>query len=88
MPILIDAEAICHHCGAKVACKLDVDLLISRRASSPGSAIRGLEWLYKEGGQSLACTDNLACSEKCATALSKTSSYRGEWKRCGTLGPL
>jgi hypothetical protein len=65
MPIRIDAEAICHHCGAKARCTLDIDLLMSKR------------------------TQNLVCSEKCATALEdkksgySTSSYPGEWKRCG-----
>lgn len=85
MPILIDAEAVCHHCGTKAACKLDVDLLVSKRFASPGGAIAGLpDWFYKEAGQSLVCTDNLACSEKCAAALTKTTNHRGEWKHCGS----
>ncbi len=85
MPIHLDAEAICHHCGAKARCTLDVDMLVSKRFASPGGAIRELpDWYYKEADQSLVCTDNLACSEKCAAELTKSSRYRGEWKRCGS----
>jgi hypothetical protein len=89
MPIQIDAEATCHNCGAKARCTIDADLFISKRFASPGGAIRGLpDWFYKEGNQSLACTDNLACSQKCAAALTKTSTHGGEWKHCGAHAPI
>ena len=81
MPVKIDAEAICHHCGKRAPCKLDVDLLMSKRFSSPGGSMSGLpDWYYKNSGYE---TDNLACSEKCAAALTKTTSYSGAWTRCG-----
>ena len=81
MPAKLDAEAICHHCGKRASCKLDVDRLMSRRFSSPGGAMSGLpDWYYKNCGYE---TDNLACSEKCAAALTKATSYSGEWNRCG-----
>ena len=89
MPIHMDAEATCHNCRAKAPCKIDVDLLISKRFASPGGAIVGLpDWYYKEADQSLTCTDNLACSQKCATALTKTSRHTGEWMHCGAHNPI
>jgi hypothetical protein len=82
MPILIDAEVSCNHCGAKARCKLDADDLRSKRFSTPGDALRGLpSWHYKDyaGGHNAS----LACSEACMKALAaEDTNYAGRWVPC------
>ena len=39
-------------------------------------------WYWKDADQNLYCERNLACSEKCMTALAKDTSLRGVWKPC------
>ena len=45
--------------------------------------MRGLPgWYYKDGPGNLACTPNLACSEKCKAVLAQEQTYRGDWNHC------
>lgn len=45
--------------------------------------MRGLPgWYHKEGSGNLACTPNLACSEKCVAVLVREQTYSGDWKPC------
>ena len=77
MPIHLNAEVICNHCGAKAACTLDADELRSTKFGYIGDAIRGLPgWYYKHQHA------NVACSEECMKFLAQDTRYVGQWKPC------